>query len=117
MELVEEVGDEAVDVLASVVGVEGLDGEGEGGDEGFEARDEEVLGDAGYGAKVLELRDFVDDVDEADALLAAAVAEVDGVDAKEAGLAIGPGLALVAGPESCPKASSISASRAASRGV
>ena len=93
MELVEQVGDLAVDVLASVVGVEGLDGEGEGGDEVLQHGDHEVLGDARHGAKVLELRDFVDDVDEVDALLAAPVSEVDGVDAEEAGLAIGPRLA------------------------
>ena len=53
-----------------------MDGEGEGGEEGFEARDEEVPGDARHGAKVLELRDFVDDVEDVDALLAAVVAEV-----------------------------------------
>ena len=71
VELVEQVGDLAVDVLASVVGVEGLDGEGEGegGDEVLQHEDHEVLGDARQGAKVLELRDFVDDVDEVDALL------------------------------------------------
>ena len=89
VELVEQVGDEAVDVLASVVGVEGVDGEGEGGEKGFEACDEELPGDARYGSKVLELRDFVDDVDAVDALLPAPVAEVDGVDAEEAGLAAG----------------------------
>ena len=93
MELVEQIGDEAVDVLAAVVGVEGVDGEGEGGEEGFEARDEEVLGDARYGSKVLELRDFVDDVDEVDPLPAAVVAQVDGVDAQMAGLAVGLRLA------------------------
>ena len=93
VELVEQIGDEAVDVLAAVVGVEGVDGEGEGGEQGFEARDEEVLGDARHGAKVLELRDFVDDVDEVDPLLAAMVAEVDGVDAQIAGLAVGLRLA------------------------
>ena len=54
-----------------------------GGEEAFEAWDEELLGDARYGSKVLELRDFVDDVDEVDPLLAAVVAEVDGVDAHE----------------------------------
>ena len=68
-------------------------GEGEGGDEVLQHGDHEVLGDARHGAKVLELRDFVDDVDEVDALLAAPVSEVDGVDAEEAGLAIGPRLA------------------------
>ena len=93
VELVEQVGDLAVDVLASVVGVEGLDGEGEGGDKVLQHEDHEVLGDARHGAKVLELRDFVDDVDEVDALLAAPVSEVDGVDAQEPGLAIGLGLA------------------------
>ena len=67
--------------------------EGEGRDEGIEDRDEEVLGDARHGAKVLELRDFVDDVDEVDALVAAAVAEMHGVDAQEAGLAVGLGRA------------------------
>ena len=42
------------------VRVEGVEGEGEGGEEGLEAWDEELLGDARYGAKVLALRDFVD---------------------------------------------------------
>ena len=78
MEVVEQVGDVAVDVLASVVGVEGLDGEGEGGEEVLQHEDHEVLGDARHGAKVLELRDFVDDVEDVDALLAVVVAEVDG---------------------------------------
>ena len=68
-------------------------GEGEGGDEVLQHEHHEVLGDARHGAKVLELRDFVDDVDEVDALFAAPVAEVYGVDAQEAGLAIGLGLA------------------------
>ena len=93
MELVEQGGDLAVDVLGAVVGVEGFDAEGEGGEQGFEAGDEEVVGDAGHGAKVLELRDFVDDVDEIDALPSGPVAEVNGVNAQEAGAAAGPGLA------------------------
>lgn len=61
--------------------------------ESFEARDEEVPGDARYGFKVLELCDF-DDVDGADALLAAPVAEVDHADAEMAGLVVGPRLAV-----------------------
>ena len=93
VELVEQRGHAAVDVFAAVVGVEGVDGEGEGGQQGFEARDEEVVGDARHGSKVLELRDFVDHVDEVDALAPLAVAEVDGVDAEMAGLAVGPRLA------------------------
>lgn len=93
VEVVEQAGDLAVDVLAAVVGVEGFDAEGEGGEQSFEAGDEEVVGDAGHGAKVLELRDFVDDVDEMDALPSGPVAEVNGVDAKEAGAAAGIGLA------------------------
>ena len=71
VELVEQVGDLAVDVLGAVVGVEGLDGEGEGGDEVLQHEDHEVLGDAWDGANVLELCDFVDHVDQVDALLAA----------------------------------------------
>lgn len=50
-------------------------------------------GDARYGFKVLELCDF-DDVDGADALLAAPVAEVDHADAEMAGLAVGSRLAV-----------------------
>ena len=46
MELVEEVGDLVVDVLASVVGVEGLDGEGEGGDEVLQHEHHDVAGPA-----------------------------------------------------------------------
>ena len=68
--------------------MEGLDGEGEGGDEVFEDGDHELLGDAADGSKVLELRDFVDDVDDVGALLSVQVAEMHGVDAQEAGLAV-----------------------------
>ena len=93
VEFGEEPGDAVVDVLRAVVGVEAGDLEGEGGDEGFELGEEEVLGDAADGAKVLELRDFVDDVDDVDALLSAAVALVDGVDAQESGPSAGAGLA------------------------
>ena len=85
VEFGEQPGDAVVDVLRTVVGVEAGHLEGEGGDEGFELGEEEVLGDAGDGAKMLELRDFVDDVDDVDPLLPAAVALVDGIDAKEAG--------------------------------
>ena len=70
VEPVEQVGDLAVDVLGAVVGVEGLDGEGEGGDEVLRHEDHEVLGDARDGSKVLELCDFVDDVDDVGALAA-----------------------------------------------
>ena len=59
VELVEQVGDLAVDVLGAVVGVEGLDGEGEGGDEVLQQGDHEVLSDAWDGAKVLEPSHFV----------------------------------------------------------
>ncbi len=93
VEAVEQVRDLAVDVLASVVDVEGMDGEGEGGDEVFEDGDHELLGDPADGSKVLELRDFVDDVDDVGALLSVQVAEMHGVDAQEAGLAVRPWLA------------------------
>ena len=93
MEPVEQVGDLVVDVLGAVVGVEGLDGEGEGGDEAPEDGDEEVLGDARHGSKVLELRHFVDDVDDVESFLAVAVAGMDGINAQEAGLAVRAGLA------------------------
>ena len=93
MEPVEQVGDLAVDVLGAVVGVEGLDGEGKGGDEVLQHGDHELLGDARDGSKVLELRDFVDDVDDVGALAATQIAEVDGVDAQEAGPAVRPRLA------------------------
>ena len=61
-----QVGDLAVDVLGPVVGVEGLDGEVGGGEELLQHENHEVPGDAGHGAKVLELRDFVDGVDNVD---------------------------------------------------
>lgn len=41
-----------VDLPGSAVGVEGLDGEGEDGDEGFEEGDEEGLGNIGDRAEV-----------------------------------------------------------------
>ena len=87
MESAEQVGDFAVDVLRAVVGVEGLDGEGEGGDEVLQHGDHEVLADARNGSKVLELRDFVDHVDHAGPLPAVPLAAVDRVDAHEARLA------------------------------
>ena len=93
MEPVEQVRDLAVDVLGAVVGVEGLDGEGKGGDEVLQHGDHEVLGDARDGSKVLELRDFVDDVDDVGALEATQITEVDGVDAQKAGPAVRPRLA------------------------
>ena len=97
VELVEEGGHAAVDLLAAVVGEEGPDGVGDGRQQRFEAWDEEVLGDARHSSKVLELHGFVDDVDELDAPLAVPVAEMHGVDAEEAGLAVGAW--LVADPD------------------
>ncbi len=47
VQLGEQRRDAVVDELGAVVGVESPDGEGEGGDEGFEDGDQEVLGDAG----------------------------------------------------------------------
>ena len=73
------------------VGVEALDAEGEGRQEVLEDGREEVLGDADDGADVLELGDPVDDVERVQALLAVEVALVDGVDADEAGAALGVG--------------------------
>ena len=93
VEAVEQVRDFAVDVLGAVVGVEGLAGEGESGVEGLEDGEHELLGDAADGSKVLELRDFVNDVDDVGAILPAQVAEMQGVNAQEAGLAIRPRLA------------------------
>ena len=89
VELVEQAGDLAVDVFAAVVGVAGLGGEGEAREEGFEGGDGEVPGDAGDGAKVLELRHIDSDVDEVDALPASPVADIGCVDGQEAGLAAG----------------------------
>ncbi len=89
VQLGEQRGDPVVDVLAAVVGVEAEDGEGEQPEEAFEDRDQEALGDGRDGADVLELGDLVDDVDQVDALVAVEVALVDGVDAHEAGPAVG----------------------------
>ncbi len=96
VELVQEFGDPVVDVLRAVVGVEGLDGKGEGGDEGLEDGDEVVLGDVGDRTEVLELGHLVDDVDDVDSFVALPVAEVDGVDAQKPGLAFGRWLAALA---------------------
>ena len=87
-ELVEQLDDAVVDVLRSVVGVQGLDGEGEGGDEGLEEGDEVGLGDVGDRPEVLELGHLIDHVDDIDPLVALPVAEVDGVDAQMAGAAV-----------------------------
>ncbi len=95
-----------------------------------------MFGDAGDGRKLLVLSHFVDRIDDAYSLLAVAVIGVDGVDAHETGAALGTGLAaradggggalglaergpgaLVAGPDSWPKASSTSVGNRASPGV
>ena len=72
------VAQEGVDT-GRVVCVEDHDGEEEGGDEDLEEGDEEVLGDVGDRAEVLEPGHFVDDVDDVYPLLALAVTEVHGV--------------------------------------
>ena len=92
---------------------EGLDGEGEGGDEVLQHGDHEVLGDARDGSKVLELCDFVDDVDDVGALAATQIAEVDGVDAQEAGPAVRPRLA--AHPEAHGRGPGLAEGQAAGR--
>ena len=58
-----------VDVLRSVVGVQGLDGEGEGGDEGLEEGEEVGLGDVGDRPEVLQLGHLIDHVDDVDPLI------------------------------------------------
>ena len=61
-QLVEELGDAVVDVLAAVVGVEAEDGEREGPQQALEQRQKEALRDADRGADELVLGDLVDQV-------------------------------------------------------
>ena len=86
MELVEQPGDLAVDVLRAVVGVEGQDGEGEALEEGFEYRQQEAFGDALDRADELELGDRIDEVDVVEPLDAVQIPLMDRIDPQEAGL-------------------------------
>ena len=103
VELVEQTDDPVVDVLGAVVGMEAQHPEGEGGDESFEHRNQEVFGDPGDGRKLLVLGHFVDRVDDVGPLLAVAVAGVDGVDAHEAGAALRTGLRRTPMEEGAPR--------------
>lgn len=85
-----------VDVLGTVVGVEGADGEGEGADELFQDGEQEVLTDTFDCGDELELGDLVDGVDEVHPFDPVRVALVDAVDAQIAGLAVGTGFAAFA---------------------
>ena len=96
VEFFEQGGDPVVDVLRAIVGVEALDGKGEGLDEGLEHRQQEALGDAFDRAYELELGDLVDEIDVVEALDAVEVALMDRVDAQEAGTAVGMGFAALA---------------------
>jgi len=96
VELVEQGGDAMVDVLGAVVGMKAADDKREGEDQGFQNGQQEAFADALDGGDVLELGDLVDGIDEVEALDAIEVAWVDAIDAQEAGLALGPGLAALA---------------------
>ena len=63
VQLAQESGHLAIDVFRAVVGMEALDGEGEGGEEGFEDREQEAFADAFYRADELELGDRIDEID------------------------------------------------------
>ncbi len=88
-----------VDVLRAVVGMKAQDAEREALDQGFEHRQQERLADALDRADALELGDFIDPIDVVQALDAVQIALVDGIDADEAGAALGARLAaLTNGP-------------------
>ncbi len=89
MQLVEHCGNLAVDVLGTVVGMEPDDDERQRDEHLLQHRDEERLGDPGHGADMLELGDFVDQVDVVDALHAVPVTLMHRVHAHVAGLAGG----------------------------
>ena len=92
VELGEQFDDPVDDVLRTVVGVEGLDGEGEGGEEGNEVE----LGDSHDGAEVLGLGHLVDEVDDVDPLLFVPITEVDGIDVQVTRSAVRSGLSALA---------------------
>ena len=90
VELVEQLGDAVVDVLRAVVGVKTQD---------FERRQQEGFRDTRDRADELELSDLVNQVQVVQALDAVQIALVDGIDADEAGAALGTRLAaLTNGP-------------------
>ena len=96
VQLGEQAGDLAVDVLGAVVRMEAHDREGEEVEEALEHGQQEALRDRRHGADELVLGDFVHRVDQVDALAAVEVALVDGVHAQEAGAALGTGSAALA---------------------
>ena len=96
MQLVEQRRDPLVDVLGAIVGVESLDWKGIRLEVRFEHGEEKAFGDGLDAADVLVLCDRVDGVDVIHPLDAIEVALVNGVDAQEAGLPVGPGLAALA---------------------
>ena len=89
MELVQECGDAAVDVLRAVVGVEAQHVEREQEQQRFENRRHEPLGDARHGADVLVLRHFVHHVDDVHALASVPVAQMHRVHPHEARPTVG----------------------------
>jgi len=76
--------------------MEALDDDGKGRDAVLEHRQQEQIREALDRADELELGDLVDEVDVIKPLDAVEIALVDGVDAQEARLAVGAGLAALA---------------------
>ncbi len=99
VQLVEHLGDLAVDVLGAVVGVEAQHLEGAGLDELLEHRHETPLGDGPYRRHVLPLQHLVHEVDVVHALLAVFVPLVHRVHPQVARLPLRLGLASFPDPD------------------
>ena len=99
VQLVEHLGDLAVDVLGAVVGVEAHHLEGAGLDELLEHRHETPLGDGPYRRHVLPLQHLVHEVDVVHALLAVFVPLMHRVHPQVARLPLRLGLASFSDPD------------------
>ena len=91
-QLAEQFGDDLVDELASVVGVEVEDYKGELLEDAFQQGRQPSLGDALDSQHHLPLRDLIDGVDVVDPLALGSIALMHSIDAQKAGLAVGRGL-------------------------
>ena len=91
VQLGEQAGDLAVDVLGAVVRVEAHDRKGEQVEQPREHGQQEALRDPRHGADELVLGDLVHRVDQVHALAAVEVALVHRVDAREPGTPLGAG--------------------------
>ncbi len=86
-----------IDVLRTIVRMKAEDREREGAQQAFELYQQEALGDALCSADELELGDFIDEVDQVQALDPIAVTLMYGIDAHVAGLALRRAMAVSLG--------------------